>query len=238
MKKPVLIDDNSPTGVIDICIVTCNRLEYLKRCIWSIIASTSVKYRILVIDDASTDGTKGWLKTMIAKGLVHKIILNEKKIGAARNFNAIIGESESQWFVMANDDMYFYRWWEYACFYIVNRYPKCGIVSFYDYTRLNLDKGNKVVEQGIMKVDRTGLGASFVFRDSFDAVGGFYLPEGKIMGFFTTSFCAAFKKAKALKNEIYSATTNYAHHMDLPKSKLSEREFLKQYNDQRNSDKY
>lgn len=48
-------------GVVDICVVTYNRLQYLQNCIWSILASTRIKYRLFVISDNSTDGTNKWL---------------------------------------------------------------------------------------------------------------------------------------------------------------------------------
>jgi glycosyltransferase involved in cell wall biosynthesis len=49
---------------IDICVVTYNRLEYLKLCIWSILASTKINYRLFVLSDCSTDGTNEWLLEM------------------------------------------------------------------------------------------------------------------------------------------------------------------------------
>ncbi|MDE2097962.1 MAG: glycosyltransferase [Patescibacteria group bacterium] len=43
------------------CVVTHNRLELTKRCIESFLATVSVPYYLVVVDNASTDGTLEWL---------------------------------------------------------------------------------------------------------------------------------------------------------------------------------
>lgn len=210
---------------IDICIVTYNRPFYLKKCIWSILASTSVKHRIFVIDDNSTDGeTVPFIKDMHKRGLIHEYILNTENRGTAKNFNKIIGVSDSNPFVMANDDMYFHRWWDFAVLDIYNKHDDCGIVSFYDYTRYNLDEGVEQVDSNTLMVPRTGLGASLINRELFDKVGGFFLPEGRLMGFLATRFCVDSSKVRIRRNKHYSTIPHYATHMDLPSSKLNDRE--------------
>ena len=72
IKNKYIFDD-----VIDICVVTYNRLIYLQKCINSIIASTTFKYRISVIDDSSNDGTQEWLQHMKDRGLIHNVIFNK-----------------------------------------------------------------------------------------------------------------------------------------------------------------
>jgi glycosyltransferase involved in cell wall biosynthesis len=232
IKERYNLDD-----VIDICIVTYNRLIYLKKCINSIIASTSFKYRINVIDDSSNDGTKEWLLEMKNRGLIHNIILNKENIGTANNFNNIIKSTKSKHFVMANDDMYFHRYWDYAVLDIITKYDDCGIVSFYDYTRYNVDEGVKKINDVTLKVPRTGLGACIINRDSFNTSGGFILPEGSKMGYFATPFCVRFSQTNHSKNKHYATVPNYAIHMDITACKLNEIESLKTYGDMRKIEK-
>ena len=213
---------------IDICVVTFNRLTYLKKCIWSIIASTSVPHRIFVIDDNSTDGTKQWLLEMRDRGLIHAISLNSEGIGTARCFNSIVKATEGEWFVMLNDDMYFYRWWDLIGWDIIQNYKDCGIVSFYDYTRLSKDQGVEQISEDLQRVVRTGLGAIFLNRRLYKSVGGFNLPPNRLMGFFATNFCNKVLSSN-LPNKIYCPIPHYALHMDNPYCKMNERDYLKAY---------
>ncbi len=207
---------------IDICIVTFNRLEYLKKCVWSIIASTCVQYRISVIDDISNDGTREWLEHMKTRGLIHSIILNEKPLGTAENFNTIIDAAESNAVIMANDDMYFYRNWDLVALNIMNTQNDAGVVSFYNYTRLGLDQGVVEINNSLLRVHRTGLGVCLMTKDAWAAAGKFKLPAGRRMGFFATNFCDHLAKTKIPRNKIYCPKPHYAVHMDFKGCKLNE----------------
>ena len=226
------------TPIIDICVVTYNRLSYLKKCIWSIIASTSIRFRIFVIDDNSNDGTKQWLLEMRERGLIHAINLNSEGMGTAKCFNSIIKATKGEWFVMCNDDMYFYRWWDLIGLKIIKERQDCGCVSFYDYTRLSKDQGVEEIEEDLLRVVRTGLGAIFLNRELYKKVGGFNLPEGRLMGFFATKFCNRLINSNLARNKIYVPVPHYALHMDNPHCNMNEREYLKKYGLHRQTHKH
>ena len=224
-------------SVIDICIVTYNRLIYLEKCINSIIASTTFKYRISVIDDSSNDGTQEWLQHMKDRGLIHNVIFNKTNQGTANNFNEIIDSTNSKYFVMCNDDMYFHRYWDYAVLDIITTYDDCGIVSFYDYTRYNFDEGVEKLNETTLKVPRTGLGASIINREVFDMSGKFILPDGAKMGYFATPFCNRFSKVNHKRNKHYGTVPNYVIHMDISSCKLNEKDYLTDYVNMRKKEK-
>jgi len=210
---------------IDICIATHKRQTYLERCVYSIIASTTIPHRIYVIDDFSNDEWQSiWLQNMKARGLIYEVITNKENLGTAKTFNKVINVSTSKVFVMVNDDMFFHRYWDMACLDIYNEFKDCGIVSFYDYTRLNLDEGSENCNNYVKKVVRTGLGASMVNRKVFTMNKGFHLPDHQKMGFLASNFCYAANKQDG-RSKHYVTIPSYASHMDLPKSKMNEREF-------------
>lgn len=211
---------------MDIAIVTYNRLPYLQKCIWSIIASTKMEYNIYVSDDCSTDGTREWLVEMRSRGLIKALVLNKKPIGTAKNFNNIIDFTEGETFIMANDDMYFYRDWDKTVMNIYKKYEDCGIVSFYNYARINLDKCVKKVTPKLFTTCRTGMGCSLVNRDLYSKAGKFKLPKGKRMGYFATPFCVSATKVKIKRNKHYVPVKNYAVHMDEKHCKLNEIEYI------------
>lgn len=209
-------------------IVTYNRLVYLRRCIDSIIATSSAT--ISVVDDGSTDGSQEYLYDLQHRGLIDSLTVCSRK-GTAHNFNHLLYYADPV-SIMCNDDMYFYRDWDTEIMKIYNKYDDCGLVSFYDYTRYNLDEGNQTLEDAL-KVTRTGLGCTLIDKGLFDAVGGFYLPEGKKMGFLATPFCKKANASDYPRNKHYATLRNYAHHMDLPNSRMCERDNLTDYCNER-----
>lgn len=208
---------------LEICIVTYNRLFYLQKCVWSIIAATVIPSKIYIIDDNSTDGeTRDWLMMMHKRGLIEAPILNKKRIGTANNFNKVIDSTKGEFIVMLNDDMYFHRYWDVAIMDMINEYPDAGIVSFYNYTRLSIDKENIILSDYVMKVVRTGLGACILNRSLYEDIGKFRLPENKLMGIFTTRFCLKAMKSGIKRRVVYQTIPHYATNMDLPRTKLQE----------------
>ena len=140
---------------LDICVITYNRLPYLKKCIWSIIASTTVPYRLFVGDDGSDDGTRIWLQEMVNRKLIYRVMTRNENVGTVRNANELIRETNSKVFVIIQDDMYLYRYWDYAVLDIYTHYYKCGLVSFYDYLRFYRDTDIVKLNDSVCKVTRT-----------------------------------------------------------------------------------
>jgi len=224
-------------GLMEICIVTSNRLEYLKKCIWSIIASTSGEYQIHVVNDNSSDGTNEWLDDMVARELIYKVTHNNPNKGTANNFNALIKGTKGDWVTIANDDMWFHRGWDKVARGVADRCGDCGIVSFYDYQRIGVDEGVERNEGVAWRVLRTGLGASYINRESFNAAGKFQLPPGKIMGYFATPFCNKLRNSNVARKRVYHLATPMAIHMDFPQNKLNERDRYVKYNKKRSEQK-
>ena len=220
--------------MIDIVISTYNRHSYLYKCVWSIIATTKTPYRLIVIDDCSSDETTNFLTGMKDRGLLeyHR---NEKNLGTSKTLNKGISLVNSEWFVMANDDMYFYRGWDTEVLRI-SKIKDCGIVTFFDYTRMKFVK-KRVIDDKTIEIKSSGLGACLINKELFYKSGCFNLPKGKKMGFFASSFCDKSLKTRLIRNKHYATTPNYAHHMDLNNSKMCERKYMKDYCKMRTSNK-
>ena len=70
---------------VSIVIPTYNRAGYLKACIESVLAQTFDDYEIIVIDNASTDGTARLLRQLAAENKRLKVILNARNFGHIRS---------------------------------------------------------------------------------------------------------------------------------------------------------
>lgn len=92
-----------------IILLTHNQLDYTKLCIESIRKHTKQAYEIIVVDNASTDGTKEWLK----KQKDIRLILNEENKGfpAGCNQGAKIAKGDAILF-LNNDTMVTNKWLE------------------------------------------------------------------------------------------------------------------------------
>ncbi len=87
---------------VEILLVTWNAQRYLKRCIESIRRHTSAwPYRLIVVDNGSSDGTWGWLRRQ--RDLL--AIRNRRNFGVARASNQALRASKSQWLVRISDDV-------------------------------------------------------------------------------------------------------------------------------------
>ena len=67
-------------------IVTYNRLDYTQQTIESYLETIQVPHACVIIDNASTDGTKEYIKTLRKRGVDFRI-LNDKNLYAARARN-------------------------------------------------------------------------------------------------------------------------------------------------------
>lgn len=208
---------------MDIVVATYNRYAYLQKCIWSILASTKMPYKLIVGDDNSPENVKNWLYLMRKRKKIHGLIMNKANIGSAFNFNRLIDITKTPWFTMLGDDVWVYRGWEYASMDLILTFPDCGIASFYNFSNVRYDKGYKKINDFVIKGGCTGLGCSIMSKELWTKAGKFYMPHGKKMGFFTSKFC---KKAFNLKNitrkHLYMPIPHYGENMDRMDCKLEE----------------
>jgi len=72
---------------VNITIVTYNRVECTRLCIDSVVQLAGHPHRIVVVDNASTDGTREYLREQLAQGRIHRLALLDENMGVAPAFN-------------------------------------------------------------------------------------------------------------------------------------------------------
>ena len=157
-----------------IIISTKNRLSYLQELIKSIREFTK-NYEIVVIDDASTDGTREW-------GEKEHItyIRNHKSIPVAEAWNQGARFSEGEYLVFLNDDMLVTEGWLDSMIEMYTKNPMTGSLAFKVYD----DQGNVqsrghsfkgltpyIPDKDAITVDWSD--HPFVSRKVYNRVGGF-----------------------------------------------------------------
>jgi GT2 family glycosyltransferase len=116
-----------------IMMVTYNRLELTKRMLESFFQNTDSDYRLIIVDNGSTDGTVEWLQqlkpdTARCQG-VH-FHFNEKNMGIAigRNQGLVISDTyKDEWLTTIDNDIDLPANWLSECLDLMNSHPKLSV---------------------------------------------------------------------------------------------------------------
>jgi len=97
---------------ISVIVVTYNNLDYNRLCLESIFEqSTYPNYEVIVVDNASSDGTRAYLQTLAGQHDKLKVILNSENEGFARANNRAAAAAQGERLVFLNNDTVVTRDW-------------------------------------------------------------------------------------------------------------------------------
>src|SRR5246127_5102495 len=89
-------------GWVSVTIVTYNSGRFIKRCLESVLEQKYPNLEIIIIDNASTDGTVDLLEQFSDTCQIH---YNDENIGFAAAQNQAIGLSNGDWVLTLNPDV-------------------------------------------------------------------------------------------------------------------------------------
>ncbi|MGD9253927.1 MAG: glycosyltransferase [Holophagae bacterium] len=90
---------------VTIGIVTFNNLELTELCLASIGSRTIYpNYEVVVVDNASSDGTADWLRDEVAARPRHRVVLNSDNRGFGPACNQALANSEAEFVCLLNND--------------------------------------------------------------------------------------------------------------------------------------
>jgi len=116
--------------VCDIIIPTWNQLETTKECIGSLIASASMPLQLIVVDNASTDGTQEYLSSIKEReNCAITLILNSENKGFVRGINQGLGISKAPYVCFANNDLIFTKGWIDEIILLFKNNSKIGVLN-------------------------------------------------------------------------------------------------------------
>jgi len=98
---------------VSVIVLTYNGAAYSKKCVESILNATAYpNYELIIVDNASTDSTRDWLKELGESGDPRiKIILNNWNTGYAAGNNIGFRASSGQYIVLLNNDTVVTKGW-------------------------------------------------------------------------------------------------------------------------------
>lgn len=93
---------------VSVCIPVRNGRDYLASALNSIFRQTYTDFEIVIVDNASTDGTYNWLIATFGKDTRFRTFQNSENIGFVGNFNSCMGHAQGEYikFLCADDLLY------------------------------------------------------------------------------------------------------------------------------------
>lgn len=112
-------------ALTSIIIVTHNQIEYTRQCVESIRRLTVEPYELIFIDNASTDGTAAYLRSLPGA----KVIVNSENRGFPAGVNQGIAIATGEQIVLLNNDTVVTTSWLRRMLQVLDSDPKVGLVG-------------------------------------------------------------------------------------------------------------
>ncbi len=127
---PDFSDQPKPsTSLASIVILTCNQRELTRACLESIRKHTASPYEVIVVDNASTDGTVADLEQHARESNTYKVIFNSKNRGYPFANNQGIVASRGDFVILLNNDVVVTDGWLEGLIECARSHPRIGIVG-------------------------------------------------------------------------------------------------------------
>ena len=88
--------------MVSVTIVTCNSVQYLRECFASLDQQNYLDFEVIIVDNASSDGTRAVLEQLAAPW---RVIYNKQNIGFAAGQNQAIRAARGEWVLCLNPDV-------------------------------------------------------------------------------------------------------------------------------------
>lgn len=115
----------SDAGLTSIILVTFNQLEYTRLCLDSIRRNTSEPYELIIIDNASTDGTRNYLMELDKA----KVIFNPTNLGFPAAVNQGMRAAKGRQVLLLNNDCVVPAGWLGRLLTSLHSHPQIGLVG-------------------------------------------------------------------------------------------------------------
>lgn len=97
-------EHNGQSPLISVAMCTYNGEQFLSKQLESILNQTHRNIEVVIVDDASSDGTLAILEQFSARDSRIQLFQNEKNLGFIRNFERALGECRGDYISLADQD--------------------------------------------------------------------------------------------------------------------------------------
>ena len=194
---------------IDILLVTFNRINFLKHTVKKIYERTRYPYKLWVIDNASDDGTRDWLKTAKLNGFLYDYIVMPNNIGLAGGLTEGFKNVKSEYFITTQDDIVppdLQPCWLERMLHLAKKYPEYGGIAM----RIQRTRHREIDEMKDLIESPTSCPSVFRIQKKSDIeeIKGFgNRPHWESTAFIQRTKC--WKKKYAMTTHIYADHTGF-----------------------------
>ena len=121
------VDENKP--LVSIVMLTYNALDYTKQCLNSILSQTHYPYELVLVDNASSDGTPEYLREFKQRYSNVTLIENQKNTGFAGGNNQGVKAARGKYVLLLNNDVLVGKSWLGDLVSALEKDPKIGMVG-------------------------------------------------------------------------------------------------------------
>lgn len=115
---------------VSVIVLTYNNLDFTKACLHSIEAESNwSNLEVIVVDNASTDGTPEYLEAWADGVPGRKVILNKENLGFSAGNNVGLAAASGDFLILLNNDTYVTRSWVRTLVNHLKRDPGIGIIG-------------------------------------------------------------------------------------------------------------
>ncbi|HYX12799.1 MAG TPA: glycosyltransferase [Nostoc sp.] len=202
---------------VNIGIVTFNRLEFTKEAIASVVKYTCFPHTITVVDNASHDGTKEYLKELHQTGIINNLILLEDNIGIAKASNlAWLQEPEALYYLKYDNDIVIQKNnWLSTLVSVVDAIPEIGVIG-YNFEPISYPL--QIIRNHQIRVKEEGNigGACFLIPKRTQDILGYWCEDYGLYGFEDVDYSFRVKLAGLLN--VYMADEEIGIHLPAGKA--------------------
>ncbi len=161
---------------IDLVITTFNRIRFTRDCIDMINKRTETPYRIIVVDNNSTDGSQEMLYKLKQTGKIHHLTLLEENYGIhmAKNYGLSLVRSEP-YYIDTDNDLLCARLqpdWIQQLIKLMDKYPKFGAISCRPQVLVGRSGREFDTTEEVVKFSHTGAHLRIMRTEAVRKVGG------------------------------------------------------------------
>jgi len=162
---------------------TYNRLEFTKRMLENFFSVTKGPYRLIIVDNGSTDGTKEWLEDLVKENntIIHLHFNKENKgIAVGRNQGLLLANkygSDDEFLATIDNDVELPNDWLRKCTDIISDNHKLALGVSFESEDFPLVTRNEKTFQ-LKKAGNLGTASSIFHRDLHKQIGYFTTDYG------------------------------------------------------------
>jgi glycosyltransferase involved in cell wall biosynthesis len=169
---------NNPP-LVSVLLTSWNREKYVGEAIENVLAQTFTDFELIIVDDASTDGTVDIIKKYAAQDSRIRLYINEKNLGDYPNRNKAASYAIGKYIKYTDSDDILYSHALQVMVGAIEKFPEAGFCLCTDQDPLRpypvMISGREAYFEhfyGYYHFNRAP-GSSIVKREAFESVGGF-----------------------------------------------------------------